>query len=126
MSSRHNTKLKVTFSSFRVASTYAGLMEGSRAYASKMIREELVSEYPMDAPNNGYALVIAEDGPLPPWRCTASISSRVKIEPDGDRSDLEVCWFLDEVDKPIQELVDDVATLVDWHARARSFSYDWL
>ncbi len=106
---------------FEVSATYGGLLAGTREYHSEQLRLELAIEFPTSVANSGFALVLPECDFLPYWECSARLTSSEVFREDDVGSVLKICWFVEDINKPIPELVGDVLGQVDWRMRARSY-----
>lgn len=107
---------------FEVSSTYGGLLAGTREYHSEQLRLELAAAYPTSDENSGFSLVLPEGDVLPIWECRAHLDSRQGFHEADAGSFLRICWFVDDLNQPIQELLIAVLRHVDWRSSARAYS----
>lgn len=109
---------------FALASTYSGVMEGSRETASKYILEQ-ISEHASRLLPPALPLVVVPTSviPLPRWMCVASLESRSDVrqhDPDY-HSHLYVCWFTNDTDRSIDAMVDEILPYLDWERNAEDY-----
>jgi hypothetical protein len=96
---------------FRVRWAYMNYLAGSHDRVSRCVRETLkkdIADWMWDCG----AVHIIDDGRtvLPSFICMAYLRSAENNGGEGDFRQLMLCWFIEESDRPISELVDDART----------------
>jgi hypothetical protein len=116
---------KVSLCRFYLDYTYDGCLEGTPETVSPTILKCLPKNV-HDLLPPGEPLVIHEPGvvPLPPIRLVAELeSSGVNASDDFEiYSRLFVCWFVDRMDKGIDDLVQPILQALDWEGHAKNYS----
>ena len=114
---------RVTFSSFEIHETYAGVLEGSAETVTKMMREtrELEGRSEDYAPT----LVLDPGGPaFPDYTIRARFESHSTVhDPEQYCSLLNVCWFRDDIDATPAEMAAAALREVEWRTHARDGSW---
>jgi hypothetical protein len=103
--------------------TYSGLLEGSPESASPRILAALRRRFE-GAPNSGKVLFAPESATLPKWRCIALIERPGGIGGQGDLSSLEMCWFVEDLETPVEKMVAECLERVSWNEQAQPL--EWL
>jgi hypothetical protein len=120
--------LTIHIERLELSKTYARFIEGSAEIISEHLRESLERTMNEKFLTNETFHFIDEDKskPLPEYRCVATLKSYSGIRGSGDYSNVNICWFLPEIDKRPVELVRALFENRDWDDLAKVGSWDDL
>lgn len=114
----------VALKSFRLDSTYAGVLEGSPEQAGEGTLKQLRKLVEKNA-TGAWPIVLIEPPtlPLPSYQVTIRMtSSRGVRQSDPDySSQLQIIGFVDSVDHSISDIINSLLPQVDWEASAADY-----
>lgn len=107
-----------------VERTYSGVLEGGPKTASPhLLKRVPEAAREMMPPGTPLVVVPPLKMPLPQFRLLAKLESERGVQTtDADyNSRLFVCWFVEELDQTIHDLLAAVLAAVDWEANAEDY-----
>jgi len=109
---------------WNIVGTYSGILEGSKEYASQVVREnlpEMVTQ--IMPPGHPLAVIGPPIGELPRWLCIAELESLSGVHnTDADfNSRLYVCWFMEDTARRLDEAIESILPLIDWEKLAEDY-----
>lgn len=99
--------------------TYIGVVVGDPVECSTEIRSRLrssiLNKFPYFQP-----LYIFDEGltVLPSYTCVANVTSLTPINPKNHVSFLYICWFTNDIGRPILPIIKDILDGIVWEALA--------
>ena len=119
---------KIRLTDLAVNSTFAGCLEGTPETNSQHIMEDLEHSLKQKQHRDmGLAIIRPAEFPLPGYRFVGTFLSpqAINLEDLEMGSRLQVCWFDDNLDQSINEMVQVALSQVNWEAAAMNYDiYD--
>jgi len=115
----------VFMTQFKMVGTYRGQMEGTPEALSQRLRRDIAQRAEEEMPPaKPLAVVLPLAGALPSWMCIGEFESRrgVKHKDPDYSSSLYVCWFTDDLSEPLNKLIQQPLSQVDWEQKAEDYN----
>lgn len=124
-----NTKLRsrnrrIWINSLKVECTFDGCLEGTPETISESILLDLEKRLSKNlSSETALAILPCDQIPLPSYQFLMRLESPDAVRTDDSdyASSLTVCWFEDNLNRSIQEMIDWVIRQVDWEAQAKDY-----
>lgn len=103
-------------------------MEGTKEVISQIMRGNINEKLQRrHKPSTPYFICdYKKESPLPNYTCVAYLKSFSGIYGEGDYSEANVCWFLDEISEEPVAIVKSLLTNEDWCKIATTRNLDDL
>jgi hypothetical protein len=120
---------RISLKRLSVQGTYSGALEGTVETISAMILKGLADRVArILAPGRPLQLIQPEQMPLPSWMLIAELESNkgVRIDDPDYKSTLYVCWFAETTDLPIDLMIENLLSRIDWEQFAEDFDSTYI
>ncbi len=104
--------------------TYSGVLEGSKKTASRYFRKNIQQRASrLLDPSRPLAIIDSHEVELPNWFCVAELESSSGVHTNNSdfNSRLYVCWFMDNTDKSLDEIIESIIPQIDWDGLAENY-----
>lgn len=122
-----STGRRILLDWLRVSYSYLGVIEGHPGYINRRILSELpdkMAELLGGVPFVVVPVALEEGQPLPTYQFIASFTSMEGVSGRaGFGSSLGVAWFRDDIQEPLESILNATLSRIDWDRHAGEF--DW-
>jgi len=105
----------VELTQLRITLTFEGFLEGSPEGCSEEVRRDLISDPAWSGV--GFRLIDTHGPVLPPYKCVADFRSDKAVR-SGISSWVRICWFVDDLERPLRDLLSEALSGINWAGAA--------